>query len=257
MKSTSLKITSFLFIILFSIQLLSQTVKTTEGIFIPISIDSLKNSAAARSAKQVAELAIVAVTNDSKKIAQKREKLQPEIDKLKEETDSYNTDNQLYIMSLNTYQKKVKIFDTDHTKFNIEDSIYMASLNAYKSLPKENRSKIIFDQLDTEADRLEPWLERLKKQKAELNQSLKRLNTYKADLNKTYQDLSSKYEKLKYELNEIDIELKNAQKQLQMLFSYSLECNKILQQWKEPVINTYILYTQLEKLKALSNKGWN
>lgn len=58
-------------------------------------------------------------------------------------------------------------------------------------------------------------------------------------------------------MNSLGIKLGEIYGQLEMLVIYANECNAKLEQWSEPILNTYNLNTELEKLRELNSKGWN
>ena len=253
-----LKITAMITALIFiAIGTLSQTVQTTEGKFDLIPPADFVDPSVARGAKVVAELAIPALIRDARRIAEKREALQPEIDKYKTDLSSYDTDLMLYNISLDSYNNNLDSYNVDLDNYESELYPHNTAVGIYDSQPQENRSVAEYNRLIASKNRLDVWLARLDNKKADLDLHLSRVNNHKADLDYDYADLNSRYEYLKYQLNAIDIEMGRAYDQLEMLIVYSEKCNKILKEWSEPVLDTYNLNTQLEKLKAWSNKGWN
>lgn len=256
MKTLKLFLT-IIVVIFLSVNLFSQTFSTSQGTFKLIPVGDLVDASSVRSAKRVAELAIPAVINESKIIERKRDALQPEIDNYKNDLSRYDADLELYNISLDAYNKNLDAYENELSRYDSELYPHNAAVEAYNSLAEENRSEARYNELMASKNRLDGWLARLDQQKAGLDQSYDRLDRHKADLDYTYENLNSRYEYLQDKLDAIDIEMGKAYRQLEQLVEYAEECNKILKNWNEPILDTYNLNTELEKLKALSNKGWN
>lgn len=238
-------------------QLFSQNIQTSQGTFGLVPVSDLVDAPAARSAKRVAELAIPAIISDSKKIAQQREAFQAEFDAYKNDLSSYDTDLKLYNISLESYNQKFDSYERDLASYDAELQPHNAAIAAHNSIAADSRSQTEYNRLLACKSRLDTWLVSLDIKKADLDVDLIRLDNFKADVDYAYASLNSRYEELKYQLNAIHIEMERAYDQLEKLIQYSKDCNTVLENWSEPILITYNLNTELEKLKALSNKGWN
>ena len=249
------RITLVLIILLYYFIAHSQTISTSQGSFKLIPVTNLADATAAKSAKRTAEIAITAVVNDANAIQKNREALEPKVSKYNKDLKDYDIDLMLYNARLKGYNESLTLYDSDLDSYKASKAPYDAELNAYNS--KKNRTQEEYNNLLKWKSQLDAWYNKLEGKKAVLNQELNRLNSHKSNLESKHANLESKRLSILDQINQYNFKFQKAYEQLEVLKKYADECNKILTEWKEPVLNTYNLNTALEKLKALASKGWN
>lgn len=249
---------AFVTLLLFSAQhVFSQTINTSQGTFVLVPPANLVDASAARSARAVAELAVAAVTNDTKKVMSEQKNLQPTIDSYTKDTKKYKDELDGYNQDLNAYNSRLEPYQEELARYNRDLEPHNAAVAANNALAPENRDPATYQQLVANKNRLDGWLADLNAKKAVLDNEVSVLDTKKGTLDKTYSDLSYRYGQWSAEQKTLDIKLGTAYQQLKQLHEYALEINKLLEKWQQPPIETTNLNTQLEQLKALSNKGWD
>lgn len=238
-------------------QLFSQTVVTSQGTFVLTPPEKLVDATAARSAKAVADLAISAVTSDAGKVMGDQKNLQPKIDAYTRDNKKYNDNLAKYSQDQSTYNSHLQPYQEELARYDKDLQPHDAAVAAHNAIPLENRDAANYQRLMDSKARLDGWKGNLDTQKAALDSEWAALNDQKNALDRTYSDLSYRYNEWSAEQKTLDVKMGAAYQQLKQLNAYALEINKLLAKWQQPTIQTTNLNTQLEQLKALSNKGWD
>ena len=229
-----------LILTLWQLNSLAQTISTTTGTFILISVSQIVGPEAAGSAKQVAVMTKDALFQDVRKLIDQGQDLEQQV-------KDFNA-------AMSKYTERQNKYDLKNSAFQKEREDYLEKLNIHPSksdsnnnvISPEKRNATIVKWGENDKVRFANWQAKLKDQSDELKLEY-------SNISKDYKDLISFQERIKKEATRLDLKVGLAYNQFDALNKYIPEMNALLKYWKYEPLDTNDMSIEIERLKAISN----